>query len=145
MALSPPAPYARLLSPLMPEPLLPLVIVVEDDPASRKSLGRVLRVGGFDAAMFASAEEFLAARLESLPVEPVGMLLDLNLPGLSGLELQRRLRTEGSRLPIVVLTANAGAAIREEAVRLGCLAYLQKPCEGRTILALLRSLSPRAS
>jgi len=121
----------------MSPPPLPLVIVIEDDPASRKSLGRVLRLGGFDAAMFASAEEFLGATLEA---PPVGMLLDLQLPGLSGLDLLRRLRAEGSRLPIIVITANTHPGVREEAVRLGCLAYLQKPCDGRTILTLLRSL-----
>lgn len=138
--------YARISSTLimlLSPPPLPLVIVVEDDPASRKSLGRVLRLGGFDAVMYASAEEFLGATHESFssgPSGPVAMLLDLQLPGLSGLDLQRRLRREGSRLPIIVITANAHAGIREEVERIGCLAYLQKPCDGRTILALLRSL-----
>ena len=115
----------------------PLVIVVEDDPASRKSLGRVLDAGGFDAAIFASAEEFLTATLASAPI---GMLLDLQLTGMSGLDLQRRLRNEESDLAIIVITANVDSRIREEVERLGCLAYLSKPCGGDTILALLRSL-----
>jgi FixJ family two-component response regulator len=115
----------------------PLVIVVEDDAASRKSLGRVLRLGGFDAAMFSSAEEFLDASLES---PPVGLLLDLQLPGMSGIDLQRRLRAEGSTIPIIVVTANLQASVREEAERLGCLAYLSKPCDGEAILSLLRSI-----
>jgi FixJ family two-component response regulator len=121
------------------------VLVVEDDPASRKSLGRVLRLGGFDAAMFASAEEFLQTRPDAPPVSPIGMLLDLQLPGMSGLDLHRRLRAEGSRLPIIVITANAQAGIREQVERLGCLAYLQKPCDGETILSLLRSLETASS
>ncbi len=120
-----------------PTPAGPLVVVVEDDPASRKSLERVLHVGGFDAAMFASAEEFLSSTRDS---SAIGMLLDLQLPGLSGVDLQRRLRREGSTLPIIVITANVDTRIREEVERLGCLAYLSKPCDGRTILALLRSL-----
>jgi FixJ family two-component response regulator len=115
----------------------PLVVIVEDDPASRKSLERVLRMGGFDAAMFASAEEFFASALRA---PPIGMLLDLQLVGLSGLDLQRRLRTEGSTLPIIVITAQEDPRFREEAERLGCMAYLSKPCNGATILALLRSL-----
>jgi FixJ family two-component response regulator len=115
----------------------PLVIVIEDDDASRKSLGRVLRLGGFDAAMFSSAEEFLDAPPGS---PPVGLLLDLQLPGMSGIDLQRQLRAEGSTLPIIVVTANVQASAREEAERLGCLAYLSKPCDGETILSLLRSL-----
>jgi FixJ family two-component response regulator len=124
---------------LMPPPL---VIVVEDDPASRRSLGRVLRQGGFDAAMFASAEEFLDAPPGSFPAPPVGLLLDLRLPGMSGLDLQRRLRAGGSELPIIVVTANTQAGVREEVERLGCVAYLPKPCDGDTILSLLRSLDP---
>ncbi len=127
--------YDRVVT--TPAPAGPLVVVVEDDPASRKSLERVLHVGGFDAAMFASAEEFLSSALES---SAIGMLLDLQLPGLSGVDLQRRLRTEGSTLPIIVITANVDVRIREEVERLGCVAYLSKPCDGHTILALLRSL-----
>ena len=119
-----------------------LVVVVEDDPASRRSLGRVLRVGGYDAVMFPSAEEFLSATLQSTPI---ALLLDLQLAGLSGLDLQRHLRAAGSRLAIIVLTANVDARVREEVERLGCLAYLSKPCNGRTILTLLRSLAADAA
>jgi FixJ family two-component response regulator len=118
----------------------PLVIVIEDDAASRRSLGRVLRLGGFDAAVFASAEEFLDAPPASFPAPPVGLVLDLQLPGMSGIDLQRRLRAEGSTLPIIVVTASAQAGAREEVERLGCLAYLSKPCDGDTILSVLRSL-----
>ena len=111
------------------------VVVVEDDPASRKSLGRVLRVGGFEALLFESAEEYLASGPS--PSSPIAMLLDLQLPGMSGLDLQRRMRTEGSTLPIIVITANDDPRFRDEAEHLGCLAYLSKPCDGKTILALL--------
>jgi FixJ family two-component response regulator len=115
----------------------PLVVVVEDDPGSRRTLARVLRAGGFDAAVYESAEDFLASPPTTLPV---GMLLDINLGGLSGLELQHRLRSEGSRLPIIMITAYDEPHTRERAERLGCLAYLNKPCEPETIISLLRSL-----
>lgn len=115
----------------------PLVVVIEDDPASRKSLSRVLHLGGFHAAMFASAEEFLAA---TLPSSPIALLLDLQLTGLSGLDLQRCLRVQGSTVPIIVITANTDGRIREAVERLGCRAYLPKPCDGDTILTLLRSI-----
>lgn len=115
----------------------PLVVVVEDDSSSRTSLGRVLRAGGFEAAVYGSAEEFLSAPTRATPI---CLLLDIQLGGLSGLELQRRLRAEGSRVPFIAITAFDDEHARAEAQALGCLAYLRKPCEGRTILELIRSL-----
>jgi FixJ family two-component response regulator len=115
----------------------PLVVVVEDDPSSRTSIGRVLRAGGFDTAIFASAEEFLSA--EPRPM-PLCMLLDIQLGGLSGLDLQRRLKAEGLRIPFIAITAFDDERVRAEAQALGCLAYLRKPCEGHTIVSLIRSI-----
>jgi FixJ family two-component response regulator len=116
---------------------MPLVVVIEDDPGSQKTLARVLRTGGFDAAIYASAEEFLASPPQS---SPIALLLDVHLPGLSGLDLQRSLRTQGSTLPVIIITAFDDARSREQAERLGCVAYLRKPCEAQTILTLLRGL-----
>lgn len=115
-----------------------LVVVIEDDRASQKTLGRVLRAGGFDAAIYASAEEFLAS---PPPSAPIGLLLDLHLGGMSGLDLQQRLRNEGSTVPVIFITAFDDPRSREQAERLGCVAYLRKPCEAETILSLLRGLS----
>jgi FixJ family two-component response regulator len=119
----------------MPPPLV--VVVVEDDLGSRTSLGRVLRLGGFEVAMYASAEEFLNSRPTSTPI---CLILDIQLGGQSGLDLQRGLKTEGSRVPFIVITAFDDDRVRKEAEALGCLAYVRKPCEGETILALLRTL-----
>jgi FixJ family two-component response regulator len=116
---------------------MPLVVVIEDDPASQKTLARVLRAGGYDAATYDSAEEFLASPPRS---SPIGLLLDVHLGGMSGLDLQRRLRKEGSTLPIIIITAFDDARSRDQAERLGCVAYLRKPCEAETILSLLRRL-----
>src|SRR5262245_51732612 len=114
----------------------PLVVVVEDDPASRKTLGRVLRAGGFDAVMYASAEEFL----DELPdLLPVGVLLDLHLGGMSGLDLQRQLRGSGSQLPVAIITAFDDARSRRQAEELGCVAFLNKPCEAETVLRVVRA------
>jgi FixJ family two-component response regulator len=114
------------------------VAVVEDDPASQKTLARVLRAGGYEAALYASAEEFLSS---PLPESPIGLLLDVHLSGMSGLDLQRRLRNEGSTIPVIIITAFDDARSREQAERVGCVAYLRQPCEAETILALLRSLA----
>jgi FixJ family two-component response regulator len=114
-----------------------LVVVIEDDQASLKTLARVLRAGGYDAALYHSAEEFLSSPPEA---RPVGMLLDVHLAGMSGLDLQRKLRAEGSTLPVIIITAFDDARGRERAERDGCAAYLRKPCEAETILTTLGGL-----
>src|SRR5262245_23079405 len=116
---------------------MPLVVVIEDDIASQKTLARVLRTGGFEAATYSSAEEFLSS---PPPAPPMGLLLDVHLGGMSGLDLQRRLRKEGSTISVIIITAFDDSRTREEAERLGCVAYLRKPCEAETILELLRGL-----
>ena len=116
---------------------MPLVVVIEDDLASQKTLARVLRAGGFDAATYASAEDYLSSPPKS---EPIGLLLDVHLGGMSGLDLQRRLKSEGSTLPVIIITAFDDARSREQAERLGCVAYLRKPCDAETILAVLSHL-----
>jgi FixJ family two-component response regulator len=116
---------------------MPLVVVIEDDLASQKTLVRVLRAGGYDSATYDSAEDFLASPPRS---SPIGLLLDVHLGGMSGLDLQRRLRNEGSTLPIIIITAFDDARSREQAERFGCVAYLRKPCAAETILDLLRRL-----
>ena len=117
----------------------PLVVVVEDDPASRKTLGRVLQAGGFASRLYASAEDFI----EQPPDRPfVGLLLDLHLGGMSGLDLQDRLRRQGSSVPVVVITAFDDPVSRGMAEQLGCVAFLNKPCDAETILGVLRTLDP---
>jgi len=116
---------------------MPLVVVVEDDRASQKTIARVLRAGGYEAAIYGSAEQFLSSPPQS---PPIVLLLDVHLGGMSGLDLQRRLKNEGSTVPVIIITALDDARSREQAERLGCVAYLRKPCEAETILALLRGL-----
>jgi len=119
---------------------LALVAVVEDDPTSQKALTRVLRTGGYEAEVYNSAEEFLSKPPE---LSPIGLLLDVQLGGMSGLELLRRLRADGSPIPVIIITAFDDPHGREQAECLGCLAYLQKPCEAHTILGLLDRLQKR--
>jgi FixJ family two-component response regulator len=121
---------------------MPLVVVIEDDLGSQKTLARVLRAGGYEAATYASAEEFLSSPPASAPL---GMLLDVHLGGMSGLDLQRRLRKEGSTIPVIIITAFDDPRSREQAERLGCVAYLRKPCAAETILSLLRGLEEKNS
>jgi FixJ family two-component response regulator len=116
--------------------ILSCVAVVEDDADERTALGRVLRASGFDVKSYASAEDFLA----SWAPEPRYLLLDMQLEGMSGLDLLRRLRADGSTLPVIVITASDDVDSRREAEQLGCVAYLRKPFEGRALVALRRTL-----
>ena len=118
-----------------------LVAIVEDDADARNALGRLLNAAGFDHALFESAEAFLASK----PDRGCScLILDVQLSGMSGIDLQRRLRSEGSTAPVIVITAHASDAIRERAEQSGCAAFLTKPFDGDSILALLRPLASRS-
>jgi FixJ family two-component response regulator len=118
-----------------------LVAVVEDDAGARNALGRLLDAAGFEHALFESAEAFLASKPER---EWSCLILDVHLTGMSGIDLQRRLRSEGSKAPIIVVTAHGSDAVRARAEQAGCAAFLTKPFSGESFLGLLRSLTSRA-
>jgi FixJ family two-component response regulator len=113
------------------------VVVVEDDPALRTAVGRLLQAGGFAPVSFGSAEEFLAANFRG---DPICFVLDIQLGGMSGLELQRLLRIGGSPVPVIIMTAFDERQYRDEAARNGCLAYLLKESDADVLLNLLKSL-----
>jgi FixJ family two-component response regulator len=115
-----------------------LVAVVEDDAAMRKSIERYLQASGYATAGFPSAEEFLAnSNLDCT----VGLVLDIHLSGMSGIELHRHLSAMKSTIPIIFITARDDEATRLKALAAGCIEYLQKPFEGeRLIQALTRSV-----
>jgi FixJ family two-component response regulator len=115
----------------------PLVVVVEDDLATLRALGRVLRAGGFEAAMYGSAEEYLASPPLRLPT---CMVIDVQLGKYSGLDLQRQLKGLGSTVPVIVMTAFDDPRRRAEAYRLGCVAYLDKGSDIEELLSVVRSL-----
>jgi FixJ family two-component response regulator len=115
---------------------LPLVVLIEDDANERRALGRLLRAGGFLSALYASAEEYLA----SPPTElPACLLLDVQLEGMSGLDLQEQLSAQGSTIPVIVLTGSDDQRVRQRAHGAGCIAFLRKPFEGRLLLDVMRS------
>jgi len=112
--------------------------VIEDDDVARSALGRLLQVGGFETALFDSAETFIAAAASS---RWLCLIVDVQLAGMSGIDLQQRLRSEGSEVPVIVITANRAGILRERAERAGCVAFLCKPFSGTAILALLGALA----
>ena len=114
-----------------------VVAIVEDDAAMRKSIERLLRASGYSTTTFASAEEFL----QSAVVDgAIGLVLDIHLEGMSGIELRRCLSAAGSTIPVVFITAHDDEATRSEALAVGCVDYLQKPFDAaRLTEALSRS------
>ena len=92
---------------------LGVVAVVEDDAAMRKSIGRLLDASGYATEVFASAEELLQSAVVDIAV---GLVLDIHLPGMSGIELRRHLRAAGSKVPVIFITAFDDDATREEAL-----------------------------
>lgn len=114
-----------------------VVAIVEDDPAMRKSIDRLLRAHAYATAAYGSAEDFL---LSGIADSALALVLDIHLPGLSGIELRLRLLARGSRLPVVFITAYDDEALRVQAQAAGCIAYLQKPfVSDRLIEALERA------
>ena len=114
-----------------------LVAVIEDDDIARIALGRLLGAAGFEHALFENAETFLASKQYS---GWLCLIVDVQLTGMSGIDLQWTLRSQGSEAPVIIVTAKPTDEIRERAEQAGCAAFLTKPFRGDTILALLGSL-----
>ncbi len=107
---------------------------MDDDSAVRDALSALLRVAGFNVDLFASAEAFLS----SAPLLGLGCLvLDVRMPGMSGLELQEQLASSGAPLPIVFITAHADASLRARALAAGAVDFLQKPFSDDALLAAI--------
>jgi FixJ family two-component response regulator len=101
-----------------------VVAIVDDDPGMQVSLSNLLGARGFQTSVFSSAEDWLergaSARADC-------MLVDIYLGGISGIELQRRLRASGSTIPVILMTAHYDQATRSQALDAGCVSLLWKP------------------
>ena len=114
------------------------VAVIEDDEISRGALARLLQAGGYESALFDSAETFIESPLSRAWL---CLIVDVHLTGMSGIDLQQKLRSEGFDVPIIITTGNREDAIRERAQQAGCAAFLWKPYSAETILPLLASIA----
>jgi FixJ family two-component response regulator len=119
-----------------------VVVIVEDDAPSRIALGRLLRAAGFDAVLYESAEALIAA--PPAP-PPLCLVVDVHLLGMSGIDLQARLREAGSSVPVIVTTAHREAGLQERAKANGCTAFFWKPFCGDALLAVLASVVPAST
>ncbi|PCE32229.1 response regulator transcription factor [Burkholderia ubonensis] len=103
----------------------PFVAVVDDDESVGRAIKRLLRSVGIGADTFSSGDDFLDT-LASMPsYRPACVILDIQMPGLNGLEVQRRL--DGTGVPVIVITAYDDVAVREQALAAGAIAYVRKP------------------
>jgi FixJ family two-component response regulator len=113
----------------------PLVSVVDDDDLMRRSTSRLLRCSALRVEVFASAEDFLqSGRI----TETACLLLDVRMPGMNGLELQRHLMENGRRTPIIFLSAQASEEEERRALQAGAVGFLRKPVSKETLLHAIR-------
>lgn len=110
------------------------VYVVDDDESIRRALKRLLRSMGYQAVTFKSAEDFM----EATSSRGEGCLvLDIRLPGMTGLDLQEKLASLGAKYPVIFMTAHDKPEWQERARKAGALAYLKKPFDEHTLLCAI--------
>ena len=117
----------------------PTVVVVDDDASVRRGLARLLRSAGYRAETFASAREFLARGAGD---SPACLVLDVRMPGLSGLDLHEVLVREGHAVPVVFITGHGDVPLAGRAVKADAVDFLAKPVDGHALLgAVARALA----
>src|SRR5258706_13010727 len=123
----------------MPEPDA-VVFVVDDDPSVRRSTERLLRAAGLKVQTFNSAREFLAGHR---PEGPACLVLDVRMPGLSGMDLQHELAQSGVHIPIIFITAHRDIPMSVRAMKAGAVEFLTKPFRSRSLLEAVRAAIER--
>ena len=108
-----------------------IISIVDDDESNREALRSLLRSVGFTAEAFASAEDFLQSNHLD---HTACLILDVQMPGMTGLELQQRLAAAKSRIPIIFITAQEDEAARARAIQAGAVGFLQKPFRDEALL-----------
>ena len=117
-------------------PQHPLISIVEDDQPFRESMRRLVILLGYTVEAFSSAADFLASRL--LP-ETACLIADINMPGMTGVELHRHLIDAGYAIPTILVTAYPDEVVRKRALKNGAVCYLSKPVDDEHLERCLRS------
>lgn len=118
------------------------VIIVDDDPSVQRALKRLLTVHRLPARIYGSAQEFLD---QGVPAIGCGcLLLDIEMPGINGLELQAQLRQRGFRLPIVFITGHGTVPMSVEAMKQGAMDFVQKPFDSLSLIEIIRKAIARS-
>jgi len=114
--------------------------VVDDDALVRRSMERLIRLAGFRVQTFESAQDFLCYQRSA---GPACLVLDVRLPGLSGLDLQRELSQSGKQIPIVFLTGHGDIPMSVRAIKAGAVEFLTKPVKQRILLEAIQAAVDR--
>ena len=119
----------------------PIVFVVDDDISVRESLELLIRSEGWQPETFASAQEFLA---HPRKLAPSCLVLDVSLPGLNGLDLQKRVAVERIEMPIIFITGHGNVPMTVQAMKAGAVEFLTKPFSGDVLLSAIRNAIERS-
>jgi FixJ family two-component response regulator len=117
-----------------------LIVIVDDDESLKSALQDLIESDGLSALCFGSAEQFLNSEA---PHKAARLIADIRMPGMSGLELQAKLKAEGCRLPIIFITAHGDAEMRTLAMRDGAVEFLAKPFDDAILLEVVHAALAR--
>ena len=120
-------------------PTRSMVVVIDDDESVRRALRRLIRSAGLTVATHRSAEEFLADG----GAPPACLILDVRLPGMSGLDLQRLLAESGRDVAVVIMTAHEDQMVRHKALRAGAVDFIAKPFDRERMLGAVAKAMAR--
>lgn len=123
------------------KPVVPIVFIVDDDLSVRESLELLVRAKGWHAETFGSAQEFLDRPRAHVPS---CLVLDVSLPGLNGLELQKRVAVERSDMPIIFITGHGDVPTSVEAMKAGAVEFLTKPFSNDVLVNAIRNALDRS-
>jgi FixJ family two-component response regulator len=127
----------------MAQPMMSqLIYIIEDDASLRSALARLLSASGYRVALFESGTQFLH-QLQSTSLELGCILLDINLPGLTGMQLHEQLIQQANRMPIIYLTGEGNIAMSVRAIKDGAEDFLTKPVEKHALLTAIASAMQR--
>jgi len=118
-----------------------VIYIVDDDNSVRKSLARLMKSVGLEAETFASAEEFLSKS----PKQSGCLVLDICLPGMSGIELQKKLAKSGNKIPVIFITAQEDEQLRAKSMNAGAHGFLKKPFDDQALLDAIHALHASTS
>ncbi len=123
--------HLKGLKDLPARPITPEVYIVDDDKNIGKSLKRLMKSMGIRAESFSTAEDFLNFGFQD---KPGCLILDVRMPGMNGLELQRRLLSSGSKIPVIFISAHEDERVNKAAMAAGALAFFLKPFDDQKLL-----------
>ena len=112
----------------------PLISIIDDDQSMLSALVSLVRSAGYDAGGFASAEEFLQC---GMVPRPACIITDVQMPGMSGIELKRHLAACQLSMPVIMITARHEPGLEERALASGAVCFLRKPFEGDTLIGCI--------